>query len=464
MQKEILDLLIPIIASSSLLIGAVALWVFYKGFKPILVDFNKFFDSMFTEDDKRNINIRIKEKLSTFVEQINTKAQLRSTYLIKLSDKIFAFNTNNNNKYIFSYWSLQTFTRSWILSLIYLVVMIFVVGYVDLDKGILWQFVFLFVIYIYMFYIVVAEKISFLIKLFLFIIVIIFTIMLTNGYAIAIAGGIGILGAIANVVSVVIMRVSKIVSTNENVIASAVFLIFLVTLGVAMEVIFNSDTPLTANIFQLLPTLKNISPTNMLTLFIVFFFIMPLSNALIDSLSLSVSRYEFQKLLNKTKYSFSFFLKISLLDFLYALGFKLLVLFVLYIGAIFLQNTGGTFQVNDIDIYFNSIIKAIFQDSSFNFLFTGSTNTMITLMVSTTLLPTIIHFITVLFNTIWAFLANSIQLFGLFFRGNGIFFSAVMSVVFLLSLLLLFFIIFYMVGSPLKPIPVSFINTLYGVA
>ena len=162
---------------------------------------------------------------------------------------------------------------------------------------------------------------------------------------------------------------------------------------------------------------------------------MPISNALIDSLSLSVSRYEFQKLLNKTTYSFSFFLKVSLVDFLYALGFKLLVLGVLYAGAYLFQNTGGTFQVSDIDIYFNSIIKAIFQDGSFSFLFTGSTNTMITLMISTTLLPTIIHFVTVLFNTIWAFLANGIGLFGLFFRGNGIFFSAVMSVIFLLFLL-----------------------------
>jgi hypothetical protein len=64
-------------------------------------------------------------------------------------------------------------------------------------------------------------------------------------------------------------------------------------------------------------------------------------------------------------------------------------------------------------------------------------------MISTTLLPTIIHFVSVLFNTIWAFLANVMKLFGLFFRGNGKFFSAVMSVVFLTSLLLFFLVIFY---------------------
>jgi hypothetical protein len=290
---DIPNLLILIIASSSLLIGAVALWVFYKGFRPIFIDFYKAFDSIFVKEDKQNIDIRIKKYLSIFVKLINRKARLRSSYLIKISDKIFAFNTENN-KHIFSYWSFDTFIHSWMLSLIYLVVMLFVVGYVDLDKGMLWQFVFLFVIYIYMFYIVVAEKNSFLINLFLFIIVIIFTIMLTNGYAIATAGGIWILGAIANTVSVAILRVSKIVSTNENVITGAVVLIFLVTLGVAMEVIFNSDTILTANIFQLLPTLKNMSPINMLTLFIVFFFIMPMSNAFIDSLSLSVVDMNFK--------------------------------------------------------------------------------------------------------------------------------------------------------------------------
>jgi len=60
LTKEILYSLMPIITSSSLLIGAVALWVFYKGFRPILVDFNKFFDSMFIEEDKININEKIK--------------------------------------------------------------------------------------------------------------------------------------------------------------------------------------------------------------------------------------------------------------------------------------------------------------------------------------------------------------------------------------------------------------------
>ena len=170
---------------------------------------------------------------------------------------------------------------------------------------------------------------------------------------------------------------------------------------------------------------------------------MPISNALIDSLSLSVSRYEFQKLLSKKTYSFLFFLKVSLVDFLYALVFKLLILGVLYAGALLFEKTGGTFQVNDIIIYFNYMTNAILENGTFSFLFTGSTNTMITLMVSTTLLPTIIHFVTVLFNTVWAFLANSIGLFGLFFRGNGIFFSAVMSVIFLLFLLALFFMMFY---------------------
>jgi hypothetical protein len=118
---DIPNLLIPIIASSSLLIGAVALWVFYKGFRPIFIDFYKVFDSMFTEEDKKNINTKIKRYLSFFVKLINRKARLRSSYLIKMSDKIFAFNTKNNNKHILSYWSFKTFIRSWILSVIYLV-------------------------------------------------------------------------------------------------------------------------------------------------------------------------------------------------------------------------------------------------------------------------------------------------------------------------------------------------------
>jgi hypothetical protein len=90
------NILIPIIASSSLLIGAVALWVFYKGFRPIFLDFYKVFDSMFTKKDKIKINEKIKKYLYIFVKLINRKARLRSSYLIKISDKIFAFNTKNS--------------------------------------------------------------------------------------------------------------------------------------------------------------------------------------------------------------------------------------------------------------------------------------------------------------------------------------------------------------------------------
>jgi len=261
-----------------------------------------------------------------------------------------------------------------------------------------------------------------------------------NAVAVAIAGVAAIVSVFASVKDIVIaiMSAKKITITITRVYAIAI------VNAIAFAFVSNSDSSiLTQNIFQLLPTLKDMPPKDILKLFTIFFFIMPISNALIDSLSLSVSRYEFQKLLSKTTYNFLFFLKISLVDFFYALIFKIFVLGVLYIGVIFLQKTGATFQVSDIDIYFNCIIKAIFQDESFSFLFTDSTNTMITLMVSTTLLPTIIHFVTVLFNTIWAFLANSIGLFGLFFRGNGIFFSAVMSVIFLLFLLALFFMMFY---------------------
>jgi hypothetical protein len=84
MSEEIVNLLIPIITSSSLLIGAVALWVFYKGFRPIFIDFYKAFDSIFAKEDKKDIDKIIKEKLSTFVKQINTKERLRSDYIIKM--------------------------------------------------------------------------------------------------------------------------------------------------------------------------------------------------------------------------------------------------------------------------------------------------------------------------------------------------------------------------------------------
>ena len=123
--------------------------------------------------------------------------------------------------------------------------------------------------------------------------------------------------------------------------------------------------------------------------------------------------------------------------------FKLLILGVLYAGALLFEKTGGTFQVNDIIIYFNYMTNAILENGTFSFLFTGSTNTMLTLMISTTLLPTIIHFVTVLFNTIWAFLANSIGLLRLFLKTNGLFFSAFMAFLFLLLFLLLFFMMFY---------------------
>jgi hypothetical protein len=76
---DIPNLLIPIIASSSLLIGAVALWVFYRGFRPIFIDFYKVFDSIFAKKDKKDIDTRIKRYLSIFVKLINRQARLRSS-------------------------------------------------------------------------------------------------------------------------------------------------------------------------------------------------------------------------------------------------------------------------------------------------------------------------------------------------------------------------------------------------
>jgi hypothetical protein len=404
---------------------------------------------MFTPEDKKEIDKTIKRHLSIFVKLINRKARLSSSYLVKKSDKIFAFNTKNN-KHIFSYWSFQTFVRSWILSLIYLVVMLFIVGYIDLDKSILWQFVILFIYYIFIFYIVIAEKTSFLInEVFVVLAIILVIILIVINVGVVMSAGIIVSAVIGTVVFVIVYGMESLIKSlteslkDDRRMRSYGFEILIVVTIVIM-VIFPRDSSLTENIFQLLPKLKNISQKGIGSLFVVFLFIMPMSNALVDSLSLSVSRYEFQKLLSKKTYSFPFFLKVSLLDFFYALVLKLFVLGALCGGAYLFQNTGGTFQVSDIDIYIyiNSIKKAILDDGSFSFLFTGSTNTMITLMVSTTLLPTIIHFVTVLLNTIWAFLANGIQLLGLFFRGNGIFFSAVVTVMFLLFLLLLFFIIF----------------------
>jgi hypothetical protein len=254
-----------------------------------------------------------------------------------MSDKIFAFNTNHNNKCILSYWSFKTFMRSWILSLIYLVVMLFVVGYVDLDKNILWQFVFLFVLYICIFYSVVVEKNSSLIKLAFLILVIIFVFMLANinasasafagaiafsiasansnanANAIAIASAIAISSAIASAfayayvlastsvvafafaIMISSMSAHKIARVRKRVRVGAIVIIIII-MGIIMV---NGDSSLTDNIFQLLPKLKDMSQKEIGSLFIVFFFLTPISNALIDSLSLSVSRYEFQKLLNK---------------------------------------------------------------------------------------------------------------------------------------------------------------------
>jgi hypothetical protein len=478
---EMLNLLMPIIASSSLLIGSLAFWAFYRAFKLILMDFYYFFKFIFIEEEKLKLNRRLKKYLSIFTKLINKKARLRNLYLINISDKIFSFDTKykDDNKHIFSYWSSATFARSWILSLIYLVVMLLILGYEKFDANILWQFIVLLVYYIFIFYILVAKNISFIIKLIFLTLVILFAFV--GAFAIAVSGlnAVLVMDAIADVdIVAVVMALASIdvdavvgatwvidmvsfvgafafsfaVGVSGTVVVAFVVGVavvgrFMSAVFVVMTVAFvfaiNNDgsTILTQNIFQLLPTLKYISPNDTVRLFIVFFFIMPMSNAFIDSLSLSVSRYEFQKLLNKKTYSFPFFLKVSLVDFLYALVFKLLILGVLYTGALLFEKTGGTFQVNNIIIYFNYMTNAILENGTFSFLFTGSTNTMITLMVSTTLLPTIIHFVSILLNTIWALLENSIQLLGLFLKANVVFFSTVMS--FLLLFLLLFFMIFY---------------------
>lgn len=74
-------------------------------------------------------------------------------------------------------------------------------------------------------------------------------------------------------------------------------------------------------------------------------------------------------------------------------------------------------------------------------LWQGSTNKMITLMISATSMPTLLHFGLVVVNVAYTALGSVIKLFALLFTGNARFFATAMSAVLLLIYGLIYFML-----------------------
>jgi hypothetical protein len=100
--------------------------------------------------------------------------------------------------------------------------------------------------------------------------------------------------------------------------------------------------------------------------------------------------------------------------------------------AIIFQGNGGVFAPEDFRVYWRTLLAVFSPQGSLSELYRGNTNVMITLMISTTLIPTLLHFGLVLLNVVYTSLGSTLKLLALLFTGNARFFASAMSVVILL--------------------------------
>ena len=461
-----------LITGSSLLLLAISFWIFCRALAPVFRGIEKRLEQSIGAYQQVKFKAQARTQLQNFAQQLRATARRQTIEILRWADRFWLFNKPRyqanhlaNKKYQskswlnlyqlkhLQYWSSRVWILSWLISLFYLALMLFVVYYHNLPKEILWQLVFLLLLYgaywyfswqrLLPYYQAALKRkntrskntkpktqiISFLALAGTFVLALADTGALSQVWAWAsalsetLSQALSEASALALALALAGILAGTLVGAGAQTWAQ-IWAWALAGIWVAMIYFEHNSTGTFIMKWLSDPGLTE----KHLPMFLVFFVIMPILNGLLDSLSVSVSRYEFGRLL-QNHYKLRRFLRISLWDFFLAVVFKLLVLAMLYGSALLLENTGGTFKIFEIENYWNHLLAATV-GAGWNFLFSDPTHTMITLMISTTLLPTIVHFLWVAYGTIIYFLAESISLL------RSLFFSSLTPIASLLSLLL----------------------------
>ena len=156
------------------------------------------------------------------------------------------------------------------------------------------------------------------------------------------------------------------------------------------------------------------NPSFYLKAFILLFLVFPWVNAALDWLSVSASRAAFYLLHRdlsaeqREDRAYGKAFAHLVVDLALALAFKLTVLLLLYIYAQFYGKFGVSFSVETVKAYWAVLNPLDSVPFSWQELWSSNDHKFITLMVSTTLLPTLLHFgwvlLYVLCRSLWALL------------------------------------------------------------
>jgi len=199
------------------------------------------------------------------------------------------------------------------------------------------------------------------------------------------------------------------------------------------------------NIFEFLNTFSSYTVFEQSKVIVLFFVLFPLLNALLDWLSISVTRYEFAKLINNSKTYFSY-VSIIIWDLLLAFGFKLLVLFLLYINAHIWEGNPAVFEVGVMKEYWRYLLSLyLFQEVDMAYFYSTQSIQLISLMIMTTLVPSIVHIVIIVIHLFYKIFSQILGLLSYLFIGNARFFSFVMSFI---SVGILWFIVSSSFNSP----------------
>jgi len=139
------------------------------------------------------------------------------------------------------------------------------------------------------------------------------------------------------------------------------------------------------NIFEFLNTFSSYTVFEQSKVIVLFFVLFPLLNALLDWLSISVTRYEFAKLINNSKTYFSYV--------------SIIIWVLLYINAHIWEGNPAVFEVGVMKEYWRYLLSLyLFQEVDMAYFYSTQSIQLISLMIMTTLVPSIVHIVIIVIS------------------------------------------------------------------
>ena len=243
-------------------------------------------------------------------------------------------------------------------------------------------------------------------------------LFLTTAIAISTAGTfavaltVAVIGVFASAFAIVVDR------AKAGIIPLILIIVFTFAIAFASELLLlESLNALPIGPLKLLSAKSEVLNSDLefhLSAFAVLFLVLPWINAALDWLSVSASRAAFYLLHrdlsaeNREDRTYGKAFAHLVVDLVLALAFKLMVLLMLYIYAQLYGEFGVSFSVDTVKAYWavlNPLDSVPFDRAK---LWDSSDHKFITLMISTTLLPTLLHFgwvlLYVLCRSLWTLL------------------------------------------------------------